>query len=583
MPQNWDCLCIPTIADDVVINLANIPGQPRIGAVPGFARSLTVGGNSNTPQSLYIQNALTVGVGGVSIPPNGYITLDSATGTPLTSAGPVNGLTRFLFNSGTLAGAGPFNFQNVNFTGPALKVINTTAVVTGLLLVNPGPAGQGVINIQGGQLQIATGATLRSSESLTLTSMTGGSLNAQGVVMFLGGATNVFTLRGPAMIASLSLTGGTTTISDNVTVTSANVQTGAIINLIGVTESQRNFGDITGAGTVQVQGGTNVFTKMTNIGTVLLQGGVLQGNANPLTIGTLEQTSGILNGKATVSINTATFSNADIVNSPVTVTGVTFKGPTTLDGAILTVVTTAVIATDSQLTLSDGAQFVISSTGQVSQSAPLSIVPSSQVHPPIFTNNGQWTSTSKLTLVVGTKGTGSFQLGTGSTTVLSGIAFNAGSLTLTSSFFSAVGSVVNVGSISGTGTIDTNGEQFIVTGALAASNVTLENGVVQCGSANINLLDGRSGTFNITGPSAVVSSLTWEGGLITCPPAAGTTLTVTSLTLTGTQPKTLINVKAVVTNLSLTCGTQQCQLFTLSASLTTKTQMGLYSLKRTVL
>jgi len=43
-------------------------------------------------------------------------------------------------------------------------------------------------------------------------------------------------------------------------------------------------------GTLKIEGGTNAFTKMTNIGTVLLVGGVLQATTNPLAIGTLEQT-----------------------------------------------------------------------------------------------------------------------------------------------------------------------------------------------------------------------------------------------------------------------------------------------------
>jgi len=314
--------------------------------------------------------------------------------------------------------------------------------------------------------------------------------------------------------------------------------------------------------------------KMTNIGTVLLQGGDLKADASPLAIGTFELTGGVLTGKAQVNANTALLSNADIVNTPLSVTGLTLKNPpSTLDGATLTVLQNAVVATESQLTLSNGAQFVISNNAQVSQSAPLSLVPASQDHPPVFTNNGQWTSTSKLTLVVVTKGTGSFQFGTGATTTLSGIPFNAGSLTLTSSTLEVVGSIVSVGSVSGTGIIDHQGQQFVVTGSLSAQKFTLVNGVVQTVTANINTLDIQAGTFNITGSGATITSFTWEGGLVTAPSAStSTTLGVTSLTLTGTIAKTITNLKVTVTNLALTCGTQQCQLFTQNAALNTKTQ-----------
>jgi len=337
-------------------------------------------------------------------------------------------------------------------------------------------------------------------------------------------------------------------------------------------------------GTLKLEGGTNSFTKMTNIGTVLLVGGVLTASTNPLAIGTLEQTGGILTGKATVTINTAIFENADIVNTPVSVNSVTLKGPSTLDGATLTVLQSCVVATQSQLTLSDGAQFIISSTGQVSQSAALSLVPASQDKPPAFTNNGQWTSTSKLSLVVETKGTGTFQFATGSQTILSGISFNAGSLILTAANFTSIGSIVSVGSISGTGLIDNEGQRFVVNGNLAAQKFILVNGLVQSGTANINTFDIQSGTFNITGSGATVSTITWEGGLITSPSTtASTTLNVVNLTLTGTQPKTLSNIKATVTNLALSCGNQQCQLFTQNASLNTKTQTGLSALKHTPL
>jgi len=162
--------------------------------------------------------------------------------------------------------------------------------------------------------------------------------------------------------------------------------------------------------------------------------------------------------------------------------------------------------------------------------------------------------------------------------------FNAGSLILTAANFSSIGSIVNVGSISGTGVLDNEGQQFVVSGNLAAQKFILVNGLVQSATANINTFDIQSGTFNITGSGATVSSLTWEGGLITSPSTtASTTLNVATLTLTGTQPKTLSNIKATVTNLALSCGTQQCQLFTQNASLNTKSQTGQSVLKHTPL
>jgi len=55
-------------------------------ASPAFARSLTVGGNSTTRQTVMVQSSLTLGVGGGLILPTGAVTVNSA--LPFYSQGP---------------------------------------------------------------------------------------------------------------------------------------------------------------------------------------------------------------------------------------------------------------------------------------------------------------------------------------------------------------------------------------------------------------------------------------------------------------------------------------------------------------
>jgi len=221
---NWDCNCIPTISDDVVINVANIQGSVRIGGNPGFANSLTVGGNSQFPQSLIVQGALTIGAGGAKILPNGAITLDTAPSSPLSCSGVFQGASNFFFKSGSLYGTGSFVFHNLNFTGPALHVINATTTVD-VLQVIPGEGSQGAVEI--GSKQLVVNTNLFSSATLTISSDPGASLLVKGAIQYQGssGVTSV-TIRGDATIATLAISGGTVTLSDDVNVASATVRRG---------------------------------------------------------------------------------------------------------------------------------------------------------------------------------------------------------------------------------------------------------------------------------------------------------------------------------------------------------------------
>jgi len=495
------------------------------------------------------------------------LNFNSAPSLPFSNAGQFSAGNNFVFLSGSLSGSGTFTFTNVNFSGPALKVINTTADVTGTIFIDPGRGAQGVITIQQGKL-VVTG-TLRTTEILTINSLTGAQLSVPGSFLYEANSpTNMATIRGQASINVLHVTMGLVTISDSVNIASVTLDSGAVLTLIGDSTSTRMIGDITGAGTVQIQGGTNQFNTMSNIGSVSLSGGTLTASGKAVTIGNLLQTGGVFSGSASITVGVAHFSNAEILNSPISVSALTLEGFSTLDGSTLSVLQNGVISKLSQLTLENGAIFIVTKTAQISQSAAMSFLPSGTTNPSSFQNDGRWTSTSDLKIVVNTKGTGAYQFGTGSTSEITGIAFNAGSLTLTSSSFTSIGCVVSIGNIAGTGTIFSQGAQFVVSGELNAAKFTNANGDTQIGSGSIQLLDIQTGTFTVTGTGASAGTLTFEGGTIASPGPTSALLTVGTMKITGAQPKTLSVINVAATTLSLSCGTGQCQLFTQRANLT---------------
>jgi len=404
---------------------------------------------------------------------------------------------------------------------------------------------------------------------LTIYSNPGASLNIKGAIQYKGssGVTSV-TIRGDATIATLGIVGGTVTLSDNVNVASVTVAAGAVLTLIGGSTSTRNIKDITGAGTLDIQGGTNNFDTLSDINSVSLEGGVLNTNGESVTVGNLLQTGGSISGTATITVQTLTLVNSQIQAATLSAANLVVKGFVALDNAGLTVTNLGVVSSASQFTMANGALFDIAASGKVSQSASFKLLPSGSDQPPQFTNDGKWTSTADFQLVVNTRGAGSFELGTGASISLTGIAFDTASLTLTGATFSVTGSVVTIKTVNGQGGVITaEGRQFMVD-TINVATFTHTNGFTQIGSGTFGTLDVQTGTFNITGSGATIGVLLFEGGQISGDnPTATVTVNIANATLTGNQPKTFIELTAMFKLLNLKCVPQQCQLFTENTTL----------------
>jgi len=325
-----------------------------------------------------------------------------------------------------------------------------------------------------------------------------------------------------------------------------------------------------GQGTLQVQGGTNTFTTFTGINSVLFQGGTISSNGNSATISNLAHNGGVLMGTASYTVGTYTITNAQLNGPTVSAINLNLQGFTGISNSQIIVTGMAVIGKDSQFTMSNGAVFTVNANAKVSQAANFQLLPSGSARPPSFNHNGVWTSNvGTLTVVVNTAGTGSFQFGASSTLSINGVAFNTQTITLAGAKLLVTGSVVSVNTIQGTGFITAGGREFYIS-SITASNYTHTNGFTQIGSGTINNLYVEVGSLNVTGTQVNIGNLTFEGGAIAGKNAAGVTLFIGNTTLVGHEPKTFVDITARSQNIELSCGTEQCQLFTQNALLTTK-------------
>jgi len=157
--------------------------------------------------------------------PNGDITLDSSPIAPLISDGVFSGSNRFFFRSGTLAGKGQFIFESLNMTTPALKQINATTTVRGLLWVLPGAGQNGLISVSQQTLTVA--GSLQTEEALTIFSddSQSASLDITGSLNY-NGAGKQFIIRGCASVANLYVMSGQLTIRNDVDINNINIGTG---------------------------------------------------------------------------------------------------------------------------------------------------------------------------------------------------------------------------------------------------------------------------------------------------------------------------------------------------------------------
>jgi len=316
-------------------------------------------------------------------------------------------------------------------------------------------------------------------------------------------------------------------------------------------------------------GGTSNYNSL-DISTLILTGGTAKcvgaQKIQQLTIngGTL------LGGSVAAAATSITFA---ILGSGVVVrsTSLDLNGLVTLQdaGTSLTLAANGQgrVSAPSQLTFMASTQFVTEQGSTFQQSATLKFVRGAATGAvPSASHMGTWISSALLSSQgVPISGRGALTLSGASTfdftnaDVAADSVNSQGTFTMNQGTF-AFNSVLGSGSFTGS-------PKSFTANSFAASALTLTDGLANFTKANVATAQLQNGILAFQ--TGTFGSLALSGGtFIGWTPKS--TATVGSLSVTGIPAKTVQNAVVTVSSLSMSCGAQQCALFTNSASIGTK-------------
>jgi len=337
------------------------------------------------------------------------------------------------------------------------------------------------------------------------------------------------------------------------------------LSLIGGPTESRNFASITG-GTIQHQGGVSAYGSVSGSALQLTGGSAsFSGQVNLVSLvlngGTI--TGGTINSQSSI-ITYAVFTSG----SKLITTSAEFKGLLTLenDGTSLTISQNgqARVTADSQVTFLGASSFTVNSGTVFSQGSKLNLVKGSATgNNPVLQHNGDWQSTATLSSNgVDITGTGSFTISPLSTFNFVNSNFATQTLASQGTFLYLSGKF-NIGSVTGTGNFSGSPVGFNAA-SFNAQVFNLTDGASTLTKSNIQSVTLTNGNFGVV--SSVVGTFNLEGGILSGS-ATGATVKVTQLNVVGVPAKTVQNIAVTTTKLNLACGSNQCALFTLNASI----------------
>jgi hypothetical protein len=355
---------------------------------------------------------------------------------------------------------------------------------------------------------------------------------------------------------------GTWVLGDNSQATTANaftsgtltMQAGSTLTLIGAPTEKRMFDKITGAGTIQCQGGNNNFNGVA-AANFQASGGTISvtaGNFNSLTLG------GAYLGGSKITANTATLTNGFLNKGlQLSATNVILNGIVEIDndGTALLASTTWTVpstAKSAQITMTGGSSIQIAAGATVAQSANLQIVPGAPTtNKPTISMSGAWSSVSQLTIAeIPVSGTGSWTLSSTASMNLNSVVFTAKSIANNGMISTQVGSF-NVGTVTGTGTITTSPINMVIT-HIIANVFTLNTGSVTISNATFTTLNLNNGVLGISS-TAKLTTFNFQGGKLMGSGSAQATVSVKDTSVTGVATQTLNNVALTTNTFSLDC------------------------------
>lgn len=539
-PLNWDAKAVPTIQDNVIINI--IGGADVIISAPAAARSITVGGNF--PQTLTLLSSLVVDT--VLIQTQGTLFLSGNNNLPLSVTTLVTVLNGGLlsFQSGGITGPGKYLVESTGsivFKGAALKEIsNTTLTVYGPATVS---------TVQQATIQFTYNALFYSY----------GNFSVVGDVLFYSSdkSTNsAFVSVGPFIYLD-----PTRTCSFNVfSVFEAGI-TATAGGKITFENSARVLGttNLGAQSNLLVEGvGDIYFANIQSLGTIIIDTAVTVQtlNAAQLTIGT----AGSFLVNATSSIKSLTINGKIIVNDTVTTSTAVLAGGTVTGKGVLQVTDAFQIAeSDSQATTSFiSGEIQVAGKGSTSNYVVVLFYPGGNLH---ITSSGSFLVSSKTsfqrqsgnpTPVITNEGSFGVQLAAGGTfdssvdysganglltfengaVTFTNNALTANKVTTTGGLVTFNNAVVKFGQVTGTGSFSITTAQNAAStfNSVAIALFVVTGGVANVSALTVDTLNVGNGILNLgTGFAHTTSDFLFNGGTI----SGNATLTTNTLTITG--------------------------------------------------
>ncbi len=508
------------------------------GGFPGCAPGDTAADPNPTPTTLIINSAIPNPITGLILSCPGCA-IDIQSGGSLTLAGSasLSSSSTIIVEPGgqlTIANGGTLTFN----PGTSLSVNGGLVdVQTGGALVQNGAStvtNGGTLRLSGGTWTVGALFTVQSTGTIELDGGTvngGSTVNNNGTILQNSGTTSFSPVLNNSSGAHLNINGGTLSLGGGGTGGAPVVITaGATLDFPSSTYTLTTNGTVSGAGALQVSGGTLSIGGVTSPSNFTMTGGTLTGAGFMTVTGTFAWSGGTLTGNGGTQIAGTGSGNFSGANGSMILDGRLFDDYGSVDynattnplnlinGGALAVYGTFNFSNDGNITGDTLSSLTISPNGVLFKNGGSG---TSKISPKTYNNATVWVFSGTLEFAGDGTHNGSFEAFDNTTLVFSATSTTLGVNSSISS--SPLGTVAfRGGSVAGSGNFQVDG----LTTLTGSPSVSLANG----GYTHDLTMD--SGFLTLANPFDLKHSGTWSGGKITLN-TPGTFLVDAGATLTN--------------------------------------------------